>query len=341
MVEYAGKTLVRAHERVAGRLCFAKNGYAPTETEGTKIVFWDGECDLSEAFLRFAVGMVLPDCAEHSAKEKASRLGIPVLTVGNTADISDGSGKHLIAVLDTAVAKLYIDPDIETVRTLLCEKMRRENAEIPKLAVCSNELMCVPHGFDGLVGKTLNGSEESAYEYLCELADRNTGSRIVAALHAGGGADKVTALVRAAYRAGVWGRFSILFCGIRLPDEASVCVEALHRAYRELDAASREFNGFIPKGMAIETPLMLMCPDKLSAFDFFCLDADKLAELFGGGAEKEYCAPYIVRYAETFALRYACAPIAVMSGEKVPLELTNKLRELCIGSELYVKIKNI
>lgn len=341
MVEFSGKTLVRAHERVTGRLCFAVSGNVPTDTEGTKIVFWDGVCNFPEALLRFAVGMVLPDCAEHTAKEKASRLGIPVLTVENISDIFGECGKHRVAVLDTSISRLYIDPDIETVSRLLYEKRRHENAEISKLAVCSEDLMRVPQGFDGLVGKPLGGSEESAYEYLCELADRNTGSRIVAALCGNGGADKVTALVRAAYRSGVWGRFSILFCGIRLPDEASVCIEALHRAYRELDAAGREFNGFMPKGIAVETPIMLMYPDGLSAFDFFCFDTDKLAELFGGGAEKELCIPHILKYAETFARQYVCSPLAVMFGEQTPSALTDMLKELCVKTEFYVKSKNI
>lgn len=126
-------------------------------------------------------------------------------------------------------------------------------------------------------------SEDEVYERLCEAADASIGIPITAVLRFEGtpGEREQTfrSRVRAVYRASVWGQFSLLCVGASLPEHVCSIYEALRDAFCELESEGREFNGFIKKGIEIDTPLLLYKFPTYLKFDFFCFDIDRLMHL--------------------------------------------------------------
>ena len=118
--------------------------------------------------------------------------------------------------------------------------------------------------FDGLIaGCRLDDSlsEEKAYEYFCSFADKHIGTPITAIASLGGRSAESKLLfrsrIRAIYRASVWGQFSLLCSGAISSSDVSEVVESLKDVFCELESEGREFNGFIKKGILIDTPLLL------------------------------------------------------------------------------------
>lgn len=152
------------------------------------------------------------------------------------------------------------------------------------------------YAFDGItqesigyiVGEELDllCSEDKSYEYFCNVADTFIGSPITAVARFASNYPDYSSLfrsrIRAVYRSSVWGQFSLLCEGISTPDELSECSSILKEAFCELEGEGREFNGFIEKGICIDTPMALYnIPDHLR-FDFLCFDFKRLLYLCTG-----------------------------------------------------------
>jgi hypothetical protein len=144
-----------------------------------------------------------------------------------------------------------------------------------------------------VVGEELDTvcSEDTAYEYFCDIADRLIGVPITAvARFDAGEADSASLFrtrVRAIYRASVWGQFSLLCSGISTPSELESCCDILSEAFCELESEGREFNGFIEKGVCIDFPMTLYNMPKRLKFDFICIDFEGLCKACAGGKSRE------------------------------------------------------
>ena len=129
-------------------------------------------------------------------------------------------------------------------------------------------------------------SEERAYEYFCDIADTLIGAPIAAVARFEAPHPERSSLfrsrIRAIYRASVWGQFSLLCEGISTPDELTECSSILKEVFCELEGEGREFNGFIEKGICIDTPMILYNTPHHPRFDFFCFDFKKLLYLCTG-----------------------------------------------------------
>ena len=88
--------------------------------------------------------------------------------------------------------------------------------------------------------------------------------------------------IKAAYRAAVYGEISILFGNIFTDEDAERAREQAGQAFRALLEENREFNGFIPKGILIDTPFALLSEIPAQGFDFFCYHIDQLLILMAG-----------------------------------------------------------
>ena len=88
--------------------------------------------------------------------------------------------------------------------------------------------------------------------------------------------------IKAAYRAAVYGEISLLFGNIFTKEDAESAKESTRRAFCELLEEKHEFNGFVSKGILIDTPLALLTELSVQGFDFFCYDAEKISILLAG-----------------------------------------------------------
>ena len=143
--------------------------------------------------------------------------------------------------------------------------------------------------FDELVaGHRLDiaSSEDEAYEYFCAFADKHIGTQITAIASFNGEAAENKLLfrsrIRAIYRASVWGQFSLLCSGAISSNDISDIVESLKDVFCELESEGREFNGFIKKGIVIDTPLLLYRFPPYAKFDFLCIDLERICDMCTG-----------------------------------------------------------
>ena len=75
----------------------------------------------------------------------------------------------------------------------------------------------------------------------------------------------------------LYGDIRILLDGYSSPSQIDVALECMHRAFCSLEAESREFNGYIKRGLVIGAPIWLLRPSFASRADTLCFDIDRLA----------------------------------------------------------------
>lgn len=336
MVEYSGSTVFGNGEIVTGRICYAND--VGTETVGcASIVLWNGVERISEGVMRSAVGLVAPSEYAWRACAIALPYSVPVMCVNASPDGTfDLRGS--VAILDTVKQRLYVDPDVDRISALLEKDKAREHTRIPRLAVIgeSGDI----GGFDGAVTECGGKDADGEYKRLCELADTNTGVRIVAEVRFDGGTADFCRHVTNVFRAGVWGRFSLLCKDVYTPTRRRECALAIHSVFRELDVSGREFNGFIPKGIVIDTPALLLDSDGARELDLYCIDVDSLINRFCGLTGDGEYNERIYRYVEDFCLRAERARIALRLRRGAHTELCERLCEHAGGLEIYQNAKN-
>ena len=144
----------------------------------------------------------------------------------------------------------------------------------------------IPPTADSIMIETPMGArsvnEDALYEFYCNIAERASGRGITVIItrerHCYA-EERLQLALRALLRASVYGRFSLLFRGILTDGDMRSAMSCLHRAFCELESDGREFNGYIPRGFTVDTPLLLCSPISVSGTDTVCLDADRLARL--------------------------------------------------------------
>lgn len=334
MTEYSGEGLCSTTKAATGRLC-RDSGAAEL---GAHILLVGESSVLGDDLILALSGLVFEGEVRGESALRAQKLAelyrIPTLRLSLRAEISaDSDGK--VAILDPERGKLYVDPSIEIINAYFESSAPRP--ERPPQVLLLGDRPEAPLGgeFCGVViGKEkLAGLGENAmYEYLCDVSDRHTGIRIAVELEFDD-PQSFAERVRAVYRAGVWGRFSLICSGVSAPERTRECVGLLHAAFCELEAEGREFNGFIPKGMAIDTPLLLLGEPMHRMIDFFVLDYFCLAKKFA-----DRCGVYdtLTELAVAFIEKCGDARVALSSAQPLPESV---FLALCRGGgvrELYL-----
>lgn len=290
MIECFGRIFGGAGERVVGRICVL-GGQSSEVRHTARILFFDGEVDTRYIVDGDTVGII---AVNDGCAERLQRVGcpVPIFVIGEQYKELLPYIYHRIAILDCPAGRLYVDPAIEVIKRYFGSLAALPSKKIPWLGI--NEMA---KGSEGVV-VCVKGDEESVYDRLCELADRFAGVRIVARIRS---RDRLLEQVRGVLRAAVWGRISLAY-DARTPTLADRYMEISHTAYRTLEKEGREFNGFIPKGLWISTPVLLLSPPNRYA-DFFVLDAKALIDGFLGGEEDDAAVRIVTEHMADFASR--------------------------------------
>lgn len=346
MIELSGKNLSKAMEAVTGRMYRAEQAErAPSNSAA--IVFWSGEHELDDVALRNAVGLLIPSTLDGERLKHAVRLAefrhIP--TLGLSQGLSDDAFTAAkIAILDAYTQKLYVNPDLETVTCFFKASTRRKANSVSLIVKLPQSADELPHGCNGvLVGTELDGAmcETEAYEHFCDVAERFTGAQLVAVADLSSGNDCFISRVRAIYRAGVWGRYSLLCKGIKTPENATLCISLIHQAFRLLDEEGREFNGFMPKGVFIDTPLILLSAPTCRMLDFFVIDFDAVRySLCQSHVPQDGC-EQTVKYVSAFAKSAGSASIALKSAPCMSDATFRLLIEQAGVSEIFTTVDEL
>lgn len=200
-----------------------------------------------------------------------------------------------IALLDPAEGRLFVCPDISTV-----------NEYTPRLASAGKRKsvshFTLPNGRAlRLVERVQNAAEarermgaslllpnarplpeEELFETYRDVLEGDIGNCHRVMLSAD---NDLEVSLRALMRAAVWGECEAVLCGVHSKKELEGALRALHRCFCELEADGREFNGYIPRGLCIDTPYMLSIAETLCGADLFLYDTDRLLYLLCGRRE--------------------------------------------------------
>jgi hypothetical protein len=333
MLECSGTSFFTVPDAVTGRLCLADKMRGGTD-EGAKILLWNGTSELSDSLLSAAVGIVFTENVVGDALTHAQRLAefrrLPSLYLKNGIS---APLRNSIAILDSSSHRLFVDPDLETINTYFGARSRKKPTALSMILETNAPLSARERTHNGIsISGALpnDASEDICYEYLCDVADVSMGTEIIATADMRD-TEAFVRRVRAIYRAGVWGRFSLLCTSVSTPEMTNACISLLHEVFCMLDREAREFNGFIPKGILIDTPLMLLSAPKDKMLDFFVLDYERLRYLLTSCAAACVGESETARYLIDFADKTHNAKVFIRGLSSA----TNKTLDTLLNTDLF------
>ncbi len=337
MTEYSGNTCYRTAEAVTGRLLKLENSHRSVGS-CAKILIWDGVSELCDSALEGAVGLLLCGCPNTTLQKQARRIAelcrLPSMEINGTLP------ENTIAILDTNHKKLFINPDLETIGAYLNPHSQRQRNKT--VLILNGDDAPLPYEFEGVMVDTdmvVNSDEQQVYEYLCDISDRYTGIPIMTVADYSLGEQAFRTRLRAIYRAGVWGRFSLICSSVSTPERAKSCIRAMHEVFHRLDSEEREFDGFMPKGLMIDTPLMILSPAEARMLDLFCVDLKKLRRLFSGSESQGEGEAQTVSLVKDFINDSAPCDIILKNAEELSdrslssLLSTGRISGICVKKE--------
>ena len=228
------------------------------------------------------------------------RLPCPVLTLPELPASCHGQ----IALLDPSCSSLFVSPDLRTVNryTRLSGTLRPSEEE--PLLLPNGRRLRLSTILSDLADRTAveadgyladlpllsraedTETEESVYERIRDIAEGRTGLPLTVSVPFDRAAPDnpiFRARIRGLFRGAVWGNFSLLLGGILTEADLRIALEVIHRLFCELESEGREFNGYIPKGILLDTPLLLTADQALDGIDLLCFDLCRLTALMTGG----------------------------------------------------------
>ncbi len=216
----------------------------------------------------------------------------PSITLSSLSE--DCTGR--IALLDTLSETLFVSPDITTVNryTPLLSSSKDDRCDSDPTLPDGRMIKVMPHmTAPPILGSRWQGClldiapfsfreddlEELLFESYRDAAERNLGHSLAVLIDSD---IHLTDRLRALMRASVFGELSLLLRGVLTESELICALDVFCRAFCELEIDGREFNGYLPRGLLIDTPYMLKKASELGGVDILVYDAESLARLFCG-----------------------------------------------------------
>ncbi len=195
-----------------------------------------------------------------------------------------------IALLDPDGERLFVSPDIVTVNRYVPQIYRGGDDVLPSVIIRNGReirLSTLCSGgrnmsFGMLVTHLPSENEEALYRYFSDIAENSVGKSSYVLLSA---PSLSRSSLRALLRGAVWGELSLLLGGILTADELTAALSDFCSVFCELETEGREFNGYLPRGLYIDSPHLLSSARELCGIDTFVYDTERLAALMSGGRE--------------------------------------------------------
>ena len=131
--------------------------------------------------------------------------------------------------------------------------------------------------------------EEALFEAYRDVAERAFGVPItVIAEYDVFFAERIRAILRGA----VYGHFSLLIRGILCETDLKNALLEINRVFCELETDGREFNGYIQRGLCIDSPMLLRQNVSTEGIDLCVIDAERLISLMTNNSERTE--PYVL-----------------------------------------------
>ena len=292
---YRGKSYV-TRECIVGKLSFWQKDRQSSRPHASIVVLTsdsessylkDGE-DISTVAVVF-----IGDRPSDALCAHAGARALPLLILGKLGLAHDGR----IAILDSRNATLFVDPDREILdryaRHLRLAADRRLLSLLPALCPCHTSIpfakeisplfdrarMIMAHDHERLCGPPTE--EEELFECLRELAEAAVDVPLIFCirvydLHAERALTALQARFRALLRAAVYGSFSLALEGLCCAEQVKNAFSLWEQTICELSTEGREHDKNMPRGMIVESPLLLHGLRDCPPFDYLCIHGDRL-----------------------------------------------------------------
>ncbi|MBE6668283.1 MAG: hypothetical protein E7607_08260 [Ruminococcaceae bacterium] len=218
----------------------------------------------------------------------------PILRLGGLSKCHEGK----IALLDPLCGKLYISPDIVTVDRYASRIFSADSAhrlgtsDTVKILSRISKDSDFKRGMDTDTDVLLDvfsplcakDPEEGFFEEYRAVAEALFGIRIMAEAEWD---SFFSSRIKAILRGAVYGNFSISLRGILCEEDLRNALLDINRAFCSLEAEGREFNGYICRGICIDTPLLLRSSFSCEGIDNYSVDVERLFSLMTGSCDRD------------------------------------------------------
>ena len=286
----SGKVAVSGNDVILGRVRFFDESY----TEGSILCVRDGERIDREMLLLCPPIAVIVFCHEAAfCLGELCSLGVPCMVL-DEGEVHYAVCKNKIALMDSERGILALDPSLDTIEFYSSRKKRGEiqsfdcavgrildSPAIEKSGTRNFEYYFVP---SAILGEDSVENTIAIWETLCpELLVID-----ISVPRSGEGEEReFCERIESAFKAALYGSFAISLSGFDCESELAYAMRLLHKTYCMLEAEGREFNGYLPRGVMISSPLWLMSASPVTNPDFLILDLDSLLpSLFSLSAEE-------------------------------------------------------
>lgn len=140
--------------------------------------------------------------------------------------------------------------------------------------------------------------EELFYEGCRALAEGAMGQTVTVGLffdRAREDSVDFRAMLCGVFRASVYGRLSVMIRGCATRADLARVRREIVGAFCDLERDGREFNGYIERGLWIESPLLLLFDQIAEGMDFICIDVDAWGIEWSKRAMELWCLTSIAR----------------------------------------------
>ena len=277
---FLGRIAVGGSGVLIGRISFFDEGY----TEGCILCVYDNDVVDSTALLLCPPIAVIVICCERGESVGAfCTLGVPCIVL-NQEETLNKNCKNKIALIDTERGILTLDPSIDTLNFYSAKKHK-----------------AMPYKLSCTEGYTLNLKDESirrlefehflvSSKLLCEggsffenavsLWEEGCPELLILDMQvpddSEGEARRFEAQTEELFCASLYGSFALALSNFFCEEDFSRAIKLLHKSFCLLEAEGREFNGYIPRGFVLSSPLWLMRVSPVTNPDFVIFDLDKL-----------------------------------------------------------------
>lgn len=277
---FLGRVAVGSAGILLGRISFFDEGY----TEGSILcVCEDDYVDRATLLLCPPIALIVICSERAETLGELCTLGVPCIVVEE--ERLGRECKNKVALIDTERGILTLDPSIDTLNFYSAEKgrggsydigcevgyaLKRSDESVRRLGVehffVRSELLCASEGgfFENAVGLWEQGCPEQLMINMKVPRDNDGDAR--------GFAECIEEL----FRASLYGSFALSISDFDCEEELSHALKIFHKAFCLLEAEGREFNGYIPRGIMLSSPLWLMRASPVTNPDFIMLDIDRL-----------------------------------------------------------------
>ena len=327
-----------------GRVCILGIGQLPLADCATILCLFEMPCEreLDSVIDRISpAGMILAASAiSPRLLELIIYRRIPYIIVKNSFS-REYSGR--VAMLDTQRDIVVIDPELETIGAY---SRRGLPAELPvrRPTQTRRDGLLFEEGGRGVFADVLRLSEEGdVYSRLMEIVESFCGVHVAVSISVPENdreRETFKNSVEGIYRAAVYGSFSMYLRGYDSERRLRSAFADMHRVFCRLEEEGREFNGYLRRGIVIESPVWLLRPSPFIRADAVCYDIDRLTACLTGCEvselpTRELEKNAIMRIWEQYFSRFAtqCKRIAV--AENTSGELLEAWRALSGAEEIY------